>query len=120
MRSYDPYWNIKATRYPNLLVQTGLNDLLVNYWEPAKFVAKLRATRTNTGTSLLFILSTKRLNFFFSSDKKILLHVVDAGHEGYTGDDGLRDYAFQYAFVISCLLAGSAVKHEPSPAPIGM
>ena len=48
MRSYDPYWNVRETAYPNLLVQTGLSDLLVNYWEPTKLVAKLRAMRTNS------------------------------------------------------------------------
>lgn len=105
MRSYDPYWNVRATSYPNLLVQTGLSDLLVNYWEPTKLVAKLRAVRTNTDGT---VIETPRARAKSVADAKILLHVVDAGHEGYTGDDGFRDAAFQYAFVISRLLAAPA------------
>ncbi len=49
MLSYDPYYNIRPTAYPNLLVQSGLADSLVHYWEPTKLVAKLRHLRTNDG-----------------------------------------------------------------------
>ena len=45
-----------------------------------------------------------------ASDAEILLHVLDAGHEGYSGDDGLLDSALQYGFVITCLLNG---RHKP-------
>ena len=53
MKSYSPYDNIKAQDYPNMLVTTGLHDSQVQYWEPLKWVAKLR--KNNTGTEpLLF------------------------------------------------------------------
>jgi len=64
--SYSPYDNVKATSYLHLLVTTGLNDPLVAYWEPAKFVAKLRELKTDDKTLLL------KSNF-------------DAGHVGASG-----------------------------------
>jgi oligopeptidase B len=53
MKSYSPYDNVSAQNYPNMLVTTGLHDSQVQYWEPAKWVAKLRATKT--GNNLLFL-----------------------------------------------------------------
>ena len=53
MKSYSPYDNVKAQSYPNLLFFTGLNDTRVGYWEPAKMVAKLRATKTDDNVLLL-------------------------------------------------------------------
>ena len=82
MKSYSPYDNVAPLNYPNLLVTTGLYDSQVQYWEPAKWVAKMRALKT--GTSLL------------------LLHTnMDAGHGGASGRfEGLRELAMEYAFLL--------------------
>jgi oligopeptidase B len=53
MKSYSPYDNVAAKNYPSILVTAGLNDPRVGYWEPAKWVAKLRATKTDKHTLLL-------------------------------------------------------------------
>ncbi|HEY7608698.1 MAG TPA: prolyl oligopeptidase family serine peptidase, partial [Alphaproteobacteria bacterium] len=83
MLSYSPYDNVEAKEYPNLLVTTGLHDSQVQYWEPAKWVAKLRAMKTN--------------------DNMLLLKTnMDAGHGGASGRyDALRETAFDYAFILS-------------------
>jgi oligopeptidase B len=83
MRTYSPYENVAAKVYPALLVKTSVNDSQVPYWEAAKWVARLRATRTN--------------------DAPLLLHVnLDpAGHGGKSGRyDKLRETAFDYAFLL--------------------
>jgi oligopeptidase B len=85
MMSYSPYDNIRAVNYPNMLITAGLNDPWVGYWEPAKFVAKMRALKT---------------------DKNMLLLRTDmeAGHAGASGVfDRLKNRAFQYAFIFSLL-----------------
>jgi oligopeptidase B len=82
MRSYDPYTNTAAQDYPNILVKVGLNDPRVNYWEGAKWVAKLRAVNTNNTTVLL------KVN-------------MGAGHAGSSGRyDRLREFAFDCAYVL--------------------
>jgi oligopeptidase B len=53
MLSYSPYDNVEAKAYPNLLVTAGLHDSQVQYWEPAKWVARLRATKTDQNLLLL-------------------------------------------------------------------
>jgi len=83
MKSYSPYENIEAKDYPNMLVTTGLHDSQVQYFEPAKWVAKLRATKT--GTNILL----------FKTD-------MDFGHGGASGRfDYLKDIALNYAFLLS-------------------
>lgn len=85
IRSYSPYENVTAKAYPPMLVTAGLNDPRVTYWEPAKWVAKLRATRTNDSTLLL------RTN-------------MGAGHGGKSGRwSSLRETAESYAFILSQL-----------------
>jgi len=85
MLSYSPYDNITAKAYPPMLVSAGLNDPRVTYWEPAKWVARLRATRTNDAALLL------RTN-------------MGAGHGGKSGRWGaLREDAEEFAFVLTQL-----------------
>jgi len=84
--SYSPYDNVEAKDYPNMLVTTGLHDSQVQYWEPAKWVAKLRATKTDDNVLLL------RTN-------------MEAGHGGSTGRfKSHKETAFIYAFLLD--LAG--------------
>ncbi|EJL04541.1 protease 2 [Pseudomonas fluorescens Q2-87] len=85
IRAYAPYENVSAQAYPALLVIAGYNDSRVQYWEAAKWVAKLRATKTD-GNPLL--LKTE----------------LGAGHGGMSGRyQGLRDVALEYAFVLKVL-----------------
>ena len=85
IRTYDPYFNVAAKAYPPMLVSAGLNDPRVTYWEPAKWVAKIRATRTNDALLLL------RTN-------------MGAGHGGKSGRWGaLREDAEEFAFVLTQL-----------------
>ena len=88
MKSYSPYDNVAAQPYPPMLVTAGLNDPRVAYWEPAKWVAKLRATRTD-------------------SNRLLLKTNMGAGHSGSSGRyDFLREVAFKYAFVLDALGGG--------------
>lgn len=83
MLSYSPYDNIKAQNYPNMLVTGGLNDSQVLFHEPTKYVAKLRATKTDNNI--------------------LLLHMnMESGHGGATGRyDGIKDTAFEFAFILN-------------------
>ena len=84
MITYSPYDNIENKPYPNILVRTSFNDSQVMYWEPAKYVARMRALRTDHG---LLILKTK---------------IDPGGHGGASGRyDRLRDNAFDYAFFLT-------------------
>ena len=86
MLSYSPYDNLETKEYPNLLVTTGLHDSQVQYWEPAKWVARLRALKTGDNVLLL---KTR----------------MDAGHGGVSGRfRRYRETAFEYAFLLD--LAG--------------
>jgi oligopeptidase B len=82
IRSYCPYSNVAAQAYPAMLVKTAFNDSQVMYWEPAKYVAKLRKLKTDANPLLL------KTN-------------LDAGHGGASGRyDYLREVALDYAFVL--------------------
>jgi oligopeptidase B len=84
MISYSPYDNITAKAYPNMLVRTSFNDSQVMYWEPAKYVAKMRLTRTDH--NLLLLKS----------------NMAPAGHGGASGRyDQLKEAAFDYAFILT-------------------
>lgn len=85
MRGYSPYDNIQAQDYPHMLVTGGLNDSQVLYHEPTKYVAKLRALKTDHNC--------------------LLLHMdMASGHGGATGRyDSIRDLAFEYAFILATL-----------------
>lgn len=81
MKSYSPYDNIEKKDYPNLLVTTGLHDSQVQYWEPAKWVAKLRDLKTDHH---LLLLKTN----------------MDAGHGGASGRfESLKETALEYSFL---------------------
>ncbi len=84
IRSYSPYDNVAAQRYPPILALGGLTDPRVTYWEPLKWVARLRATMTGGGPVLL------KTN-------------TDAGHGGASGRfDRLEEVALDYAFALAC------------------
>jgi oligopeptidase B len=85
MRSYDPYEHVAAQAYPHIMATAGLNDLQVPYWDPAKWVARLRARKADDS---LLILRTN----------------MSAGHGGASGRfDNLRETAFEYAFLLKAL-----------------
>lgn len=82
MLSYSPYDNVKAQKYPNMLVTTGLHDSQVQYWEPAKWVAKLRTFKTDDN---VLYLNTN----------------MDAGHGGASGRfEALKELAKEYSFLL--------------------
>jgi len=89
IRSYSPYDNVEAKSYPHILALAGLTDPRVTYWEPAKWIAKLRAKNT--------------------SDNLVLLKTnMGAGHGGASGRfDGLKDTAFNYAFALKVTEVGA-------------
>ncbi|MDD1147416.1 S9 family peptidase [Pseudomonas sp. TNT2022 ID357] len=85
IKAYAPYENVRAQTYPATLVIAGYNDSRVQYWEAAKWVAKLRATKTDDN---LLLLKTE----------------LGAGHGGMSGRyQGLRDVALEYAFILNIL-----------------
>ncbi|XSS64828.1 S9 family peptidase [Pseudomonas sp. B11] len=88
IKAYAPYENVQAQAYPATLVIAGYNDSRVQYWEAAKWVARLRATKTDDN---LLLLKTE----------------LGAGHGGMSGRyQGLRDVALEYAFVLNILGLG--------------
>lgn len=82
MRSYSPYDNLKPGAYPAMLVETSLNDSQVMYWEPAKYVARLRTLKSD-------------------SNALLLKTIMEAGHGGASGRyDALKELAFTYSFIL--------------------
>jgi oligopeptidase B len=82
IKSYSPYDNVTAQAYPHLLIETGLHDSQVQYWEPAKWTARLR--RLNTSKNFIFLKTD-----------------MDAGHGGKSGRfDQLKEEALEYAFIL--------------------
>ena len=90
MLSYSPYDQVKAQAYPHMLIMTGLHDSQVQYWEPAKWAAKLRATATG--------------------DNLVLFHTnMEAGHGGASGRfRKYRELALEYAFLIDVMKTETA------------
>jgi oligopeptidase B len=83
MKSYSPYDTLAAMAYPNLMVKSSYNDSQVMYWEPAKYVAKLRALKTDRNPLIFKI------------------NMDPAGHGGKSGRyDRLRENAYDYAFLL--------------------
>src|SRR5262249_35459537 len=91
IRSYAPYENVRAQDYPHILATAGLSDPRVTYWEPAKWVARLREMKTDNH---LLLLKTH----------------MEAGHGGASGRfDSLKDDALAYAFALTI------ARVDPSP-----
>jgi oligopeptidase B len=83
MKSYSPYDNVEKKAYPNMLITTGLHDSQVQYFEPAKWVARLRRHKTDNNVLLL------KTN-------------MEAGHGGASGRfDYLKEIALQFAFMFA-------------------
>jgi len=94
MKSYSPYDNVGSLDYPDMLITASLNDPRVQYWEPAKWAARLRATKTGDG---LLLLKTN----------------MGAGHGGASGRyERFRELAFEYAFILDRLGLGPDAPEE--------
>jgi oligopeptidase B len=97
MRSYSPYENIAAKAYPTILVKSSYNDSQVMYWEPAKYVARLRALKTDKNPLVFHI------------------NMDPAGHGGRSGRyERLKETAFDYAFLL-CQLGVEPSGANPAP-----
>ena len=81
MKSYSPYDNVLVQKYPNMLITTGLHDSQVQYWEPAKWIAKLRELKTD--------------------NNRLVMHTnMETGHGGASGRfESLKEVALEYAFL---------------------
>jgi oligopeptidase B len=88
MKSYSPYDNVKAQRYPSMLVTAGLHDPRVAYWEPLKWVAKLREMKTDDNPLLL---KTDLSSGHFSASDRYKY---------------IKESAFEYAFIVHQLAEG--------------
>lgn len=95
MKSYSPYDNVEAKAYPAMLVTTGLHDSQVQYWEPAKWVAKLR--RLKTDANPLFLYTN-----------------LEAGHGGASGRfQRIKETALEFAFLLSLAPRTGYPRHQP-------
>ena len=82
MRRYSPYDNVEAKVYPRMLVTSGINDPRVAFWEPVKWIAKLRTLKTDDNTLLLKM-------------------EMGSGHGGASGrSERIKEQAFRYAFMV--------------------
>ncbi len=98
MTTYCPYTNLARAPYPSILIRTSLNDSQVMYWEPAKYIARLRALTDGAPQAI------------FKID-------MDAGHGGPSGRyDALRETAYDYAFVLTELGRADVERDRPGPA----
>jgi oligopeptidase B len=96
LKTYSPYDNVERKPYPRLLVTSGVNDSRVAFWEPAKWVARLRALKTDRNPLLL------KMN-------------LGAGHGGSSGRyEKLREQAFRYAFILDQTLPSVLAKADGS------
>ena len=101
IKQYSPYDNVTAKAYPTMLVRSSYNDSQVMYWEPAKYVAKLRALKTDSNPLLFKI------------------NMDPAGHGGVSGRyDRLKDVAYDYAFLLEQLV-GTKVAEQELPEGAG-
>jgi oligopeptidase B len=92
IKTYCPYTNLEGKAYPAMLVKTSLNDSQVMYWEPAKYVARLRTLKTDSSPLLL------KTN-------------MAAGHGGASGRyDALREAALDYAFLLKFIPSGGIAR----------
>jgi len=93
MKGYSPYDNLSAVRYPNVLLEGGLNDSRVQYWEPTKFCARMRELKRLYG------------RFYDGEETDLLLKTnMGAGHGGSSGRYGrIKEIAFEYAFLLDQL-----------------
>jgi oligopeptidase B len=99
IRSYSPYDNVAPGQYPAMLVTAGLNDPRVSYWEPAKWVAKLRALKTDSNVLLL------------KTD-------MGSGHFGPSGRyEGIKEVAFDYAFLLSRIFTNDRPRSSSTVSP---
>jgi oligopeptidase B len=100
MKRYCPYTNLAPRAYPTILIRTSLNDSQVMYWEPAKYVAKLRTVKTDD-TALLFKID------------------MDSGHGGPSGRyDALQETAFDYAWILTQVGRGAPAETSPPLTPV--
>src|SRR5258708_38305675 len=101
MRSYSPYDNLAKRGYPAMLVETSLNDSQVMYWEPAKYVAKVRTLKTD-GKPLL------------------LKTIMEAGHGGRPRRcQALKQLAFTHSFIVDQVGLARYVEAPPPPYRVG-
>ncbi|KAF8927225.1 hypothetical protein BGZ58_010550 [Dissophora ornata] len=115
MKQYCPYTNVRPQKYPNMLVLGGMNDPRVAFFEPLKWVAKLRScwppksstlARSNEENDSSSCSSNNSNSNRDNDDRMLLLRIEEVGHGGSSGQYAyLEDLAFEYAFLISTLQA---------------
>jgi len=100
MKSYSPYDNVRPVRYPKMLVTSGLNDPRVSYFEPTKWVQRLRASHPE------------------NAERILLKMEMASGHRGPSGRyRAWRDWAFELAFVLDVVGARQLMSPGPASTP---